>query len=157
MSADTYDVFEYSQEHGGYAGVRTFRDHNYSHKNDPEVIAMGVTFEEAQNLVSCTPEVSRLTATVEKAFCRGANVLDLMILKHEIFNALFAITEDRRRRDENGLEPSGEFISFESIDDSTLKNRIIKAVLKAFPDPLGNVGNLDLAGKRFLITVVSSH
>ena len=157
MSADTYDVFEYSQEHGGYAGVRTFRDHNYSHKNDPEVIAMGVTLKEAQDLASCTPEVSRLTATVEKAFCRGANVLDLMILKHEIFNALFTITEDRRRRDENGLDPSGEFTSFESIDDSTLKNRIIKAVLKAFPDPLGNVGNLDLAGKRFLITVVSSH
>ena len=91
MSADTYDVFEYSQEHGGYAGVRTFRDHNDSHKNDPEVIAT-----------------------------------------------------------------SGEFTSFESIDDSTLKNRIIKAVLKAFPDPLGNVGNLDSVEKRFLFTVVST-
>lgn len=160
-------VFEHTEKTGGYTGIRfyvsyqnadDFQKHSRADKNDVfRVMAENVTKDQAQDIVSCTPEICRLTAIIEEAFGKQKNQFDFKILREKFSNTVYTIGEDRFWRYDHHLKLYPVTSIYKPDGGSTLKDRILSAVINVFSDPCGYIGDLCLVGEIFFSTVISTH
>ena len=147
-------VYEFTAKAGGYAGCRNIKRYNdhehyislHSPMDDTKtVIAEGISDKEAQDFLSLTPEICRLTAATEE-FCdpiSGKIIFEragrkLQLLKDQI---IF----DRQHRTVNRLHPEVGFTFIDIGSQDTQKNQLFNFIKMAFTDPHGTIGNLDYA------------
>jgi len=97
-------VFEYTQEAGGFTGIRTwttYNDKGHFHRvwvADPKqnVLIEGVSDEEAVMLTAKTPEISRIKAAIEESYLGDTLDTNLLLQAH-LPKAVFAIQMDRQK------------------------------------------------------------
>lgn len=111
VNEPTYHVvFEYTPEAGGYEGVRTITSFKSKEAFDewytPEirakerVMAEGVSFDRAQELVEQTPAACYLNAALGRAMEQEDPESRKFILEMELSKVMFAIADSRRRQRE---------------------------------------------------------
>lgn len=144
----TFDVFEHTEITGGYQGNRFFTIHSEGDITQKEFkrIAADVSEEQARDLTACTPEICRVLSAIEEAaYDKETGKVDPGILNHSLFNVIYAINEDRKHRDQRGLNLSRDFSVFTPPDDSTERNRAVIIVKREFKSDTGSIGDLGSA------------
>lgn len=155
MRVDSYNVvFEYDETKGGAYGVRTWTSYRdraeaeaMTKKRTNEIIARGVSDEEAMDLTSLTPEICRLLCAVEQAYQDEASPSTEMLSFHTT-NAKYAIAADRQRISERCLirPNANKYIQAARqlmADKPTLKTALLQGTMIFLKNRQGQV-SLDL-------------
>ena len=158
-------VFEYNQKAGLYSGIRTWtsyqskQEYLTQHLPSPDdiqnVIAEGVTEDEAENLFLQSPEISYLLVAIQE-MCSGQDeTVNLEQAKTEIWNTMRAIEYQRSRRREKGLPTNQNIPIFEIGEEDTEKNHLLRGIKKTyFGSPNSSVGFLSIAELLFEVELV---
>lgn len=114
----TWCSYEYCDKKSGESGVRS-RSKNERQplsilRKDPgiHILETGLTFDEARNRLSLTPEICRFTSEIDSVFGQQ-NLLDESRFKYivsSIFDACKRIIEDRADREKFGFIPRANYL-----------------------------------------------
>lgn len=158
-----YDVvFEYTKYVGGYAGVRfvipysnktNFNRINSIPNRRTNIIAQGVSEEQALNLCALTPEICQLTAIIDEICHSQDGRINQKLIVPNLAQVISTIEEYRERRQEYGLRPKPgfSFVDIEAQEPSERKS-MYQFVMNRFYRPDGNLPT-DLQMVKKMMTI----
>lgn len=139
--SDGYTGFRHKDSFSGKAEFLKSAD---AHDNKYSILARGVSDEEAQDLLSRTPDICFFTAAIQEG-CNHQGNIDLFVLNYQLEKAARGIKRNIDHRVKNWLFLAAPYRFVEIDNQDTEKNQLYRLVKMAFTSPDGWIGDPDVA------------
>ena len=122
-----YENLDRTSGHSGIRGRDNLESKSVSRRKDSvkeyrknpnkRIIAEGITHDEALNLMALTPEICRLTTTVDDIFGQFNRIdKETKNVISFLFDAYEQIIEDRKLKEKAGITPTGNYLIFRKMN-----------------------------------------
>jgi len=151
-----YENLDRTSGHSGVRGRDNLESKSVSRRKDSvkeyrknpnkRIIAEGITHDEVLNLMALTPEICRLTATVDDIFGQFNRIdKETKNVISFLFDAYEQIIEDRKLKEKAGVTPTGNYLDvFVDVHSGNTGKYLIFRKMDTLFDVLPNGTIVDL-------------